>query len=458
MTTSTDVRPALGLDRAALEARFAKSIALAERSHALIPGGAHTYAKGDDQLPAWAPVRVVRGDGCTVWDADGHAYVEYGMGLRAVTLGHGYAPVVQAATRAMQGTNFTRPAAIEVEAAEALLDLVPGAEMVKFAKDGSTVTTAAIKLARAVTGRTKVAVCQQNPFLSYNDWFIGRTPMDAGIPQQAVADTVAFEYNDFESVLKLFDDHAGEIACVIMEASRGSDPEEGFLHRVQWLCHQRGALFILDEMITGFRWHTGGAQALYGITPDLACFGKALANGFSVSALTGRRDIMELGGLRTDQDRVFLLSATHGAETHGLAAAIATMQVYRKHDICGFMHRQGEKLRARLSAAITVAGVEGYVEVLGRSSNLVFATRDRAGRPSQAFRTLLLQELVLRGILAPSLVLSFAHDDDALDQTVAAFAEALHVYARALEDGGPDGGPGRWLIGRPVQPVFRKRA
>ncbi|MEL6613067.1 MAG: glutamate-1-semialdehyde 2,1-aminomutase, partial [Bacteroidota bacterium] len=139
-------------------------------------------------------------------------------------------------------------------------------------------------------------------------------------------------------------------------------------------------------------------------------------------------------------------------------AAIATRQVYREHDVCGFMDRQGDQLRARLSATITAAGVEGYVEVLGRSSNLVFATRDRAGRPSQAFRTLLLQELVLRGILAPSLVLSFAHDDDALDQTVAAFAEALHVYARALEDGGPDGGPGRWLIGRPVQPVFRKRA
>ncbi|MEM8559756.1 MAG: glutamate-1-semialdehyde 2,1-aminomutase [Bacteroidota bacterium] len=446
------VRPALGLDRAALEARFAKSIALAERSHDLIPGGAHTYAKGDDQLPEWAPIRAVRGHGCTVWDADGHAYVEYGMGLRAVTLGHGYTPVVQAAARAMQGTNFTRPAAIEVEAAEALLGLVPGAEMVKFAKDGSSVTTAAIKLARAVTGRTKIAVCRQNPFLSYNDWFIGTTPMNAGIPPSAVADTVAFDYDDFESVLALFDRHDGEIACVIMEASRGADPTDGFLHRVQWLCHQRGALFILDEMITGFRWHAGGAQALYGITPDLACFGKALANGFSVSALTGRREIMELGGLRTDQDRVFLLSATHGAETHGLAAAIATMQAYREHDVCGFMERQGEKLRARLNAAITVAGVQGYVAILGRPSNLVFATRDREGQPSQAFRTLLLQELVLRGVLAPSLVLSFAHDDAALNRTVDAFAEALAVYARALEDGVE-----RWLIGRSVKPVFRNK-
>ena len=147
----------------------------------MIPGGAHTYAKGDDQYPELAPGFIARGRGCHVWDVDGNEFIEYNMGLRAVTLGHAYPEVIEAAAEAMKhGTNFTRPSPLEVECAEELLGIIEGADMVKFTKDGSTATTAAITLARAITGRDKVALCIDHPFFSYNGWFIGMTPVDAG--------------------------------------------------------------------------------------------------------------------------------------------------------------------------------------------------------------------------------------------------------------------------------------
>src|SRR5262245_54137311 len=183
------------------------------------------------------------------------------MGLRAVALGHAYPPVVEAARRQMLlGANFTRPMPIEIECPEELLSLVHGAEMVKFAKNGSDVTTAAVKLARAHTGRDLVAVCADHPFLSTADWFLGSTPMAAGIRDSGRCCTFKFRYNDLTSLEALFHEHPGQIACVLLEPETTEPPLNGFLHEVQRLCHQQGAVFILDEMITGFRWHIGGAQ------------------------------------------------------------------------------------------------------------------------------------------------------------------------------------------------------
>ena len=159
-----------------------RSAALRPSAHRLIPGGCHTYAKGDDQYPEHAPAFIARGQGCHVWDVDGNEFIEYGMGLRAVTLGHAYKPVVEAAYRQMLlGANFTRPASVEIEAAERFLDVIEGPEMVKFAKNGSDVTTAAVKLARAYAGRDLIAICRDQPFFSTDDWFIGTTEMKSGI-------------------------------------------------------------------------------------------------------------------------------------------------------------------------------------------------------------------------------------------------------------------------------------
>jgi glutamate-1-semialdehyde 2,1-aminomutase len=421
------------------------------KAHSLIPGGAHTYAKGDDQYPLVSPGFLKRGEGCHVWDVDGNEFIEYGMGLRSVTLGHAYMPVVEAAySQMLLGENYTRPATVELDCAEEFLSLIDGAEMVKFAKNGSDATSAAIKLARAHTGRDLIARCGDQPFFSVDDWFIGSTPMSAGIPKATQDLTVQFRFNDIDSLRSLFAQNPGRIACVILEAATAVEPEQGFLPSVEALCRREGALLILDEMITGFRWHIGGAQKVYGITPDLSTFGKGMGNGFSIAALAGKREIMERGGLRHDRERVFLLSTTHGAENHSLAAAMKTMQIYRSEGVVDVLYRQGERLRTGIDRAIESLGLVGYFQVLGRISNLVYATRDQSKQPSQAFRALFLQETIQRGLLAPSLVVSFSHTDADIDRTIEAVSEALVVYRRALEDGVET-----YLVGRPVKPVFR---
>jgi glutamate-1-semialdehyde 2,1-aminomutase len=424
-----------------------------ELAHHLIPGGCHTYAKGDDQFPILAPGFIARGLGCRVWDTDGREYIEYGMGNRAVGLGHAYPPVLQAVQQELsRGGNFTRPSPIEVACAEQFLALIDGAEMVKFCKDGSDATSGAVRLARAYTGRDLIACCADHPFFSTDDWFIGTTPMNAGIPEAIRQLTLTFRYNDLASAEALFDQNPGRIAAFILEPARTEEPKDGYLHALQRLCHAHGALLIFDEMITGFRWHTGGAQKVYGIVPDLSAFGKALANGFSVSALAGRREFMRLGGLdHHDRPRVFLLSTTHGAETHALAAAIATMRVYQHEGVIEHLYRQGTRLKTEAEEVIHRHGLTSCIKILGRPCCLLYTTLDQDGRPSQAFRTLFLQETIRRGVLMPSLVVSYSHTDDDIDRTVAAIDGALAVYRRALDDGVE-----RYLVGRPSQTVYRR--
>jgi glutamate-1-semialdehyde 2,1-aminomutase len=432
--------------------RSEAATAMARRAKSLIPGGAHTYAKGDDQYPEEAPAFIERGHGCHVWDTDGNEFMEYGMGLRAVTLGHAFEPVIDAVARQLSsGTNFNRPARLELECAEQLLALVPGAEMAKFCKDGSLANDAAVRLARAYTGRDMIAVCGSHPFFSTNDWFIGTTDMPGGIPPSIREQTVKFRYNDVESLRQVFADHPGRIACVIMEAARTEEPQAGYLQEVSDTTHRHGALFVLDEMITGFRWHLSGAQAEYGVTPDLSTFGKALANGFSMSALVGKREFMRLGGFDHDRERVFLLSTTHGAETHSIAAAIATMRFYRDNAVIETLYARGARLRKGFDRAVAQNGLAGHVDVASRDCNLMFATRDADKRPSQAFRTLFLQEMIRRGVIAPSFVVSYSHSEEDIDRTIAAVGDALAVYRKALENGVE-----KYLVGRPVKPVFRR--
>ncbi|MBJ8344005.1 glutamate-1-semialdehyde 2,1-aminomutase [Antrihabitans sp. YC2-6] len=432
---------------------FSRSNVLQARLHQLVPGGAHTYARGADQYPdAMAPV-LTRGLGAHVWDADGNSYVEYGMGLRSVTLGHGYRPVVEAVTAAIaDGTNFSRPTELEVQAAEDFLTLVPGADMVKFAKNGSDATTAAVRLARAATGRQIVAICDQ-PFFSVDDWFIGTTEMDSGIPEQTSAQTVRFGFNDLASLDAALS--AQPVACVFLEAATATaEPAPGFLEGVRTLCDKYGTLLVFDEMITGFRWSASGAQTVYNVQPDLSTWGKAMGNGFPVSALAGKREYMELGGLRTDRDRVFLLSTTHGPETGGLAAFRAVVAAYAATEPIARMEATGATLAREANAVAAELGIADHFQVIGRPSCLVFITRDVDKRPSQPFRTLFLQEMLHRGILGQSFVNSAAHTDDDVAETVRATRASLLVYRRALEAGTVDG----LLVGRPVAPALRRLA
>jgi glutamate-1-semialdehyde 2,1-aminomutase len=431
--------------------RFARSTALQERLHALVPGGAHTFAKGSDQYPeGMAPV-LVRGRGARVWDVDGNEYVEYGMGMRAVTLGHGYPPVVEAVRAAVaDGVSFTRPTELELAAAEDFVALVPGAEMVKFCKNASDATSAALRLARAATGREVVAMCSDQPYFASQDWFVGTLPMSTGVPAAVRSLVRPFPYDDLDALRAVLE--AEPVAAVILEAaSAAAEPTPGYLEGVRALCDRHGAVLVLDETITGFRWAAGGAQAVYGVTPDLSTWGKAMGNGFSVAALAGRRDLMELGGLRTDRPRVFLLSSTNGAETTGLAAFRAVVRAYRETDPVATMERQGRALAAGVDEAVAEAGIGEFLSVGGRPSCQVFRTADAAGRPSQAMRTLFLAEILRRGVLGQSFVNSAAHSDADVARTVEAVRGATAAYRKALETGRPE----ELFPGRPVAPAHR---
>lgn len=434
--------------------RFALSAAAQARLHQVVPGGAHTYARGSDQYPEHMTPVLTHGLAAHVWDVDGNSYVEYGMGLRSVTLGHAYQPVLDAVRRVLQdGQNFTRPTTLELAAAEDFLELVPGADMVKFAKNGSDAVSAAVRLARLVTGRDMVAVCADQPFFSVDDWFIGSTAMAGGIPEATRALTVGFTYNDLGSVRRVLADHT--VAALVMEVATATlEPEPGFLQGVRDLCTQYGTVLVFDEMITGFRWSAHGAQHVYGVRPDLSAWGKAMGNGFPIAALAGRRELMSRGGLDTDHERAFLLSTTHGPGLMSLAAFRAVVAAYRERDVVAEMQRLGTRLAAGVDQVSRAAGTFPHVQALGRPSCLVFTSRDSAGNPSQIYRTLLLQELLRRGILGQSFVISAAHTDDDVDATIEALAAALAVYRRALDVGSTDG----LLHSRPVAPALRPLA
>lgn len=445
-----------------------------DRLSRLIPGGAHTYSRGSDQFPVNAPPLLERGKGAYVWDPEGNRFLDYGMALRAVTLGYADPRVNAAAWREIEnGNNLTRASRIELEAAEVITDLIPSAEMVKFAKNGSNVTTGAAKIARAHTGRRFICIPRQHPFFSFDDWFIGTTPITRGIPEDHVGNTLVFDYGDIASLERHFQEHPGQIAGVMLEPATTLTPcpsgcegeltheapcagcprrEEGFLHAVQRLCRAEGALFILDEMITGFRWHLQGAQTYFGVEPDITTFGKGMANGFSVAALVGRREVMEVGSIeREGAERTFLLSTTHGGEMSGLGAFVETVRIYREEEVCRHLWAYGARLRDGLDAIARELGIADQFAMDGPAISLNYVTRDREGEMSLALRTLFSQEMVRRGVLIPWIAVSQAHGDEELALTLDAARGALEVYRRALEEG-----VDRYLEGPAIKPVFRR--
>lgn len=435
---------------------FDKSREFSRTVHDLIPGGAHTYSKGDDQFPQNAPAAITRGKGARVWDLDGNEYIDCSMGLTSVSIGHGYEPVVKAVCEAAaQGTNFQRPAAMELDAARVFLETVDAGDMVKFAKNGSTVTTAAVKLARAYTGRSKVALCREHNFFSYDDWFIVTTPSDHGIPRETRQLTASFSYNDIASVEALFKDRNHDIACLIMEPVKFDAPKNGFLAGVQALCREHGVVFILDEMISGFKWGMKGASHYLGIKADITTWGKGIANGFSACALTGRAEIMELGGIRREgENKLFLISTTHGAETIGLAAMMQTIKEFKQHKMIESNWLRGEALKLRLQTTIDRHGLASHLQLTGYPCLFALTCRDTEGKSDDRHRTLMMQEMIARGVLFQGLFYpTWSHQQGELDEIASAFDAACGIYRRAIDQGGCQG----LLVGPPAKPVFRKK-
>jgi glutamate-1-semialdehyde 2,1-aminomutase len=418
-----------------------------------IPGGAHTYSRGYDQFPSNTPQILKRGEGAYIYDEKDNKFLDYGMALRAVNLGYANKDINKAAFKQMEfGNSLTRASLIELEAAELLIDLIDSADMVKFTKTGSAATTAAIKLSRAYTGRNLVARCEDHPFFSYDDWFIGSTPIKKGISTNETNETKLFNYNDISSLEKLFDKFPNEISCVILEPAATEHPKDNFLHKVKELCLINGAVFIVDEMITGFRWGLKGAQSYYNIEADLCTFGKAMANGFSVSAVAGKREIMELGSIEKEgQERLFLLSTTHGAEMNSLAAFIATVKFSKENDVISHMWNYGKNFIDLMNGMAKEFGIEKNFIAGGIECSPYYLNFDKDGQKSLGLRTLFSQEMIKNGVLMPWIALSYAHGEKELVITKIALEKTFEVYKKAVDEGYE-----KYLIGDVIKPVFRK--
>ncbi len=426
---------------------FPCSEALLEQALALIPLGSQTFSKSITQLPRGvSPFFVERANGSRFWDVDGHPFIDLTNGLACITLGYRH-PAVDAAVRAQleNGVTFSLPHSLEVRVAERIIAMVPCAEMVRFAKNGTDATSGAIRLARHCTGRDRVAICGYH---GWQDWSIGTTSRHGGIPQAVRDLSHTFPYNDLQALSDLLNSHSGEFAAVILEPMNVAWPEPGYLEGVQALARDHGALLVFDETITGFRFANGGAQELFGVTPDLASFGKGLANGYPLSALTGRRDLMERIG------EIFF-SGTFGGETLSLAAAEAVLQTLESEPVTAQLAARGQQLGERVSELIRSHGLDAVFRLVGHPSWLIWSLSDHANAGSWEIRTLLLQELYTRGIFTiGSHNISLAHDEACLDAVVAAYAEVLPLLAQALTTAH---GVREQLRCEPLVPLFRVR-
>lgn len=427
-----------------VERRLSESQELKVRAAQLIPSGTQTLSKGPTQfVQGVAPVFLVRGQGSHVWDVDGNEYIDYPMGLGPVILGHNYPAVTEAAVeQAKAGVAFSLPHPLEVELAEVLTEIIPCAEMVRFAKNGSDATSGAVRLARAYTGRDMIACCGYH---GWQDWYIGTTSRHKGVPKAVRELTIPFEYNNLESLQQIFAEHPGQVAAVIMEPVGVVEPEGEFLRHVRDLTRCEGALLIFDEIITGFRFALGGAQEFFGVTPDLACFGKGMGNGYPIAAVTGPREIMKLF------DEVFF-SFTFGGEVVSLAAARATIKEIRIKNVIAYLWDQGQKLRDGYNVISKEFGVHHSTECVGYPPRTIVTFKDGSESESLILKSLFQQECLKRGILfSGNHNVCFRHDNQDIDRTLRVYRTAMEILAEAVEKGDAMGR----LEGKPVAPIFR---
>ena len=426
--------------------RYKKSESLLERALRVIPLGSQTFSKSFTQYPfGVSPYFIVRGKGGHVWDADGNEYVDFVNGLCAVTLGYGDPDVTRAVQAQLEdGVIFTLPHPLEMQVAEAIVDMVPCAEMVRFGKNGSDATAGAVRLARAFTGRDHVAVCGYH---GWQDWYIGSTARNRGVPEAVQNLTHSFAYNDLESLRKLLADHPGQVAAVILEPMNSQLPKDGFLEGVKELAHRHGALLIFDEVITGFRYANGGAQEYFGVVPDLACFGKGIANGYPVSAIAGRAQVMKL------MEEIFF-SFTFGGEALSLAASLATLAKLKREPVVATMQQRGERLMKGAEGLLRRHGMGELLTVSGHPSWSFLNFRDQGGYSLYEIKTLFLQEVFARGILTLGTHnISYAHSESDVDRLLKVYDEVFPLLKAAVTERRL----AQLLRCKPLEPLFKLR-
>lgn len=411
-----------------------------------IPLGSQTFSKSKTSYPEGvSPYFITRGQGSHVWDIDGNEYVDFISSLASITLGHNDPDVTAAVTAQLRdGVIFSLPHPIEAQTAEKLVEMVPCAEMVRFGKNGSDATAGAIRLARAYTERDHVAVCGYH---GWQDWYIGSTARNRGVPQVTRDLTHTFMYNDIESLHALFRQWPGQIAAVILEPMNTTEPAAGFLEDVQELARRNGALLVFDETITGFRFAKGGAQELFGVTPDLATFGKGLANGYPLSAVAGKAEVMRL------MEEIFF-SFTFGGETLSLAASLATMTKLQTSPVIETLRKNGEKVKVGVQKLIDRHGVGHFLSVTGNPAWSFLIIKEAKPYTQWQIKTLFLQEMFARGILTlASHNLNYAHSEEDIGQLLGAYDEVFPLLRDAVDNAALD----KYLRCKPLEPLFKIR-
>lgn len=423
---------------------FDRSMAMLARARRSIPGASQTLSKGANMFVEGAyPVFLQRGQGCRVWDVDGGEYIDYVLGLASITLGYAYPAVTEAVARQLgEGSIFSLPHPLEVEVAERLIEVIPCAEWARFLKTGSEANSAAIRVARAATGRDVVLYCGYH---GWADWYAITTPRSKGIPKDFAHFIAPFNYNDVPSLERALDEHYGKVAAVIMEAVLLDAPAAGYLELVKKLAHDHGALLIFDEIVTGFRWATGGAQEHFGVVPDLATFGKGMANGLPLSALVGRADFAR-------QFEEVFVSSTFGGDTLALAAARASIDEYVQKPVIAHLWAAGRRFQDGFKLAVGRTGVPA--ECIGFPVHPKVVFRHAKDETNRALMSLFLQETARRGVIFhfAGFNVSFSHSDTDVDQSLEACEAALRIVGEALADGRV----AERLEGEPYGEVFKR--
>lgn len=426
--------------------KFDHSNALYERALKTIPLASQTFSKSAMSFVQGAtPLFMERGEGAYVWDVDGNRYIDYVMGLLPNVLGYCDPDVDMAIkTQLARGITFSMATELEINLAELLTELIPCAEMVRFGKNGSDVTSAAIRLARAHTGRDKIAICGYH---GWHDWYIGTTSRDLGVPQAVKGLSTTFAFNDANAIEEILKNAPNDYAAVILEPTGLVEPKPGFLEALRELTNKYGVVLIFDEIITGFRLSLGGAQEVYGVTPDLACFGKSMGNGMPISAIVGRRDIMKL------MDDIFF-SGTFGGESLSLAASLATINKIRETNTPDRIAALGGKLKRATAEVFQSNGLNQHFEARGSDWWPYIAIISPPNFQTLA-TSLLRQETVAHGLfLAASFNISLAH---CTPQIEAESIKAIKEIGKTLAGYFASDQPQQHLRGHPVISTFKVR-
>lgn len=426
--------------------RYIRSEQFLDRALKTIPLGSQTFSKSKTQLPLGvSPFFAERAEGAYLYDVDGNKYVDFVNSLASITLGYNDPDVTKAVeTQLKKGTIYSLSHELEFLVAEKIVEMVPCAEMVRFGKNGSDATAGAIRLARAFTKRDHVLVCGYH---GWQDWYIGSTTRDLGVPQAVKDLTHKFVYNDIKSLEAKFQELQGKVAAVILEPVNVTPPQNNFLANVKELTHKNGAVLIFDETITGFRYANGGAQEFFNVIPDLASFGKGLANGYPVSAVAGRADIMKL------MEEIFF-SFTFGGETLSLAASYAVLTKLQQQPVIKKLFDTGNKVISQLQDAIKTAGVDDIFSVSGYPVWSFLIIKDTPQYNAWELKTLLQQEMFANGVfMIGTHNISFAHSDDDVKKLIDVYRSYFEKIKTAMKNNSLK----EMLQCEPLKPLFKVR-